>query len=136
MKLQLLKEETIKPISLDQLNNKSDNEDNETYDDIDTNNDIPEIALKNACQDMINDLIQTSWELISSINSTIATIEFDYKQKENKNEIIELLNSIVDDSTINIGILHKVFELLNSEKANLLASGEEKAEQIISSDSE
>ena len=124
--LKLIKEENIKPIALDQVNDIQTSEEENTQE-------VPENLINNACQDIVNNLIQSAWNFISEINSTIATIEYDFKDEKTKKEITELLNSIVDDSTINIGILHKVFELLNSEKANLLASGQEKAEEIISS---
>ena len=65
------------------------------------------------------------------LESSFLHIDSFDKRKDIILEIIELLNSIVDDSTVNIGILHKVFELLNSEKAELLVSGQEKAEEII-----
>lgn len=124
--LKLIKEENIKPIALDQVDDIQTSEEENIQE-------VPENLINNACQDIVNNLIQSAWNFISEINSTIATIEYDFKDEKTKKEITELLNSIVDDTTVNIGILHKVFELLNSEKANLLASGQEKAEEIIHS---
>lgn len=121
--LKLIKEENVKPVALDQVDDVQISEPEQQ--------EVPEIIINNACQDIVNNLIQSAWNFISEINSTIATIEYDFKDAKAKKEIIELLNSIVDDSTVNIGILHKVFELLNSEKAELLVSGQEKAEEII-----
>lgn len=126
--LKLIKEENVKPIALDQVDDVQISEPEQQ--------EVPEIIINNACQDIVNNLIQSAWNFISEINSTIATIEYDFKDANAKKEIIELLNSIVDDSTVNIGILHKVFELLNSEKAELLASGQEKAEEIINNSTE
>lgn len=122
--LKLIKEEQIKPIAIDEIS---------TPDAPAAESEIPEAVVVNACQDLINGLTQAAWEFISSVNSAIATIEYDFKNEETKSEIIELLNTIVDDSTINIGVLHKVFSLINGEKSDLIASGEEKAENIISS---
>lgn len=126
--LKLIKEENVKPIALDQVDDVQVSEPEQQ--------EVPEVIINNACQDIVNNLIQSAWNFISEINSTIATIEYDFKDAKAKKEITELLNSIVDDSTVNIGILHKVFELLNSEKAELLASGQEKAEEIINNSTE
>ena len=122
--LKLIKEEQIKPVAADDVT-AVETEAVET--------EIPEDIINNACQDLINELTQAAWEFISSVNSAIATIEYDFKNEDTKTEILELLNTIVDDSTINIGVLHKVFSLINGEKSDLIASGEEKAENIISS---
>lgn len=91
----------------------------------------PENVEQAAFTDMINSAIQTHWDIISAITGTIATFEFNY-QGENKEEIITILNQIIDDSTINIGMLHKVSELISTKTTDLLSAGEEKAEQIIS----
>ena len=123
--LRLIKEDTIKPISIDQVEETVPESIIE---------EVPVSVIANACQDVVNNLIQAAWNFISEVNSTIATLEYDFKDEAAKKEIIELLNTIVDDSTINIGVLHKVFELVNTDTANLLASGTEKAENIIDTD--
>lgn len=129
--LKLIREDTIKPVPVDSV-------DVETDVNMETANmeDIPDSIVANACQDVVNNLIQAAWNFISEVNAAIATIDYDFKDETIKKETVELLNTIVDDSTINIGILHKVFELLNSEKANLLASGENKAEEILNNETE
>lgn len=90
----------------------------------------PEIQ-QNAFSDLINAAIQKEWEIISQINSLIATFDYEYKE-ENKDDITAILNQLVDDSTINVGMLHKVAELVSTKTSELLDSGEEKAEEIIS----
>ena len=130
LKLKMIKEETIKPISVEEASEEVANIPEVEVDE----KEIPQHIIENACQDLINNLTQEAWNFISSVNSSIATIEDGLKNEETKKEIIELLNTIVDDATINIGILHKVFSLINSNKADLIASGEEKAEDIIASD--
>ena len=102
--LKLIKEENVKPIALDQVDDVQVSEPEQQ--------EVPEVIINNACQDIVNNLIQSAWNFISEVNSTIATIEYDFKDAKAKKEITELLNSIVDDSTVNIGILHKVFEYL------------------------
>ena len=84
-----------------------------------------------AFSDLINSVVKQEWELISLLNGTIASFNFDYKD-ENKEDIIAILNQIVDDTTINIGMLHKANELISTKSASLLNAGEEKAEEIIS----
>ena len=79
---------------------------------------------------MINQLIQNKWNMISEIKSVIATMESSYEDA-NKENIQNILNSIVDDITINIGMLHKVITLVDNNSSNLLQSGQEKAEDII-----
>lgn len=86
---------------------------------------------QNAFSDLINAAIQKEWDIISQINSLIATFDFEYKD-ENKDDITAILNQLVDDSTINVGMLHKVAELVSTKTSELLDSGEEKAEEIIS----
>ena len=68
--------------------------------------------------------------MISEIKSVIATMESSYEDA-NKENIQNILNSIVDDITINIGMLHKVITLVDNNSSNLLQSGQEKAEDII-----
>ena len=86
---------------------------------------------ENAFSDLINFAIQKEWEIISQINSLIATFDYEYKE-DNKDDVTAILNQLVDDSTINVGMLHKVAELVSNKTADLMNAGEEKAEEIIS----
>lgn len=83
-----------------------------------------------ACEEAVNYLLQQSWDFISSVNSVIATLEMNY-QEDVKKDIIELLNVIVDDITINIGMLNKITNIMNTKKTTLLNTGEDKAEKIL-----
>lgn len=87
-----------------------------------------------ACEMATNDLIQKFWDLVNNVTSLATTL--DYELEENKTEIAEILNSITDDLTINIGMLYKVVEFLNQKTPELLAAGEEKAEELISDTTE
>lgn len=91
--------------------------------------DVPETVFS----DMINSAIQKEWEIISHFNSLIATFDYDYKEA-NKDDILAVLNQLVDDSTINVGMLHKVSELVSSKSSELVSTGQEKAEEIISAE--
>lgn len=89
--------------------------------------DVPESVFT----DLINSAIQKEWDLISHINSLIATFDFEYKG-DNKDDLASIFNQLVDDTTINIGMLHKAAELVSSKQAELMDAGEQKAEEIIS----
>lgn len=93
--------------------------------------DVPESVFT----DMINDVIQKEWEFISQVNSLIATFDFDYKG-DNKEDLTTIFNQLIDDTTINVGMLHKAAELVSSKQAELIDAGEEKAEQVISEPSQ
>lgn len=83
-----------------------------------------------ACEEMVNNLIQQSWDMISNVNSVIATLDVNY-DNDNKEKITELLNLIIDDYTIDIGMLQKVVDIMNIRKGDLLYQGEDKAEKIL-----
>lgn len=101
---------------------------------LDLNNQQPteeEIELANkACEEMVNNLVRKSWEFIAEVNSTVATIEENF-EKAVKPKVIELLNVVIDDSTINIGVLQKIINIMNTETETLLDAGESKAEKIL-----
>lgn len=90
--------------------------------------------LKNACENATNNIIQKAWELINEVNSFIATIEYDYKEA-NKDEVTSILNSVIDDTTVNIGMLYKVISLFDNKTTELLDAGEQKADDLIQSES-
>ena len=83
-----------------------------------------------AMGDQVNSLVNSVWDLISNINGTISMFELD-SDKPEKASIIEILNNVVTDLTIDIGMLNKARELVDSEKAELIDKGEQKAEQIV-----
>lgn len=83
-----------------------------------------------ACEEMLNNLIRQSWDMISNINSVITTLDVNY-DNDNKEKITELLNLIIDDYTIDIGMLQKVVNIMDSRKGDLLDMGEDKAEEIL-----
>ena len=61
----------------------------------------------------------------------IATLAVNYED-ELKDDVIEILNVVVDDATINIGVLQKVANMMNKRRLQLLNTGEDKVEQILS----
>lgn len=84
-----------------------------------------------ACEDSVTDLMQQAWDFISSINSVIATLDLHYNNEEVKKDVLELLNYVADESTVNIGMLQKISDLMNIKKVDLLDAGEDKAEEFL-----
>lgn len=74
----------------------------------------------------IQNLISSQWNTISEVNNLISSINEIYKGS-NKDQITNILNQMLDDFTINVGMLNRVIELTNP----LINSGVEKAEEII-----
>lgn len=89
-------------------------------------------SFKNGFKITINDIIQQSWGLVNNINSILTTVNIDPKVVIDDN-ILEILNSIINDVTIDIGMLYKVIEMLDSKTSELIEVGEEKAEDVIDS---
>lgn len=72
----------------------------------------------------INDLIQNMWKQISEVNSIINTIELENNCPQ-KTELNQLLNIVVDNMTVNVGILHKGLTLINPKTGELLDIGQQ-----------
>lgn len=85
-----------------------------------------EEVVLNANVGLINDLISREWELINEYKSIIATLELDKQE-----ELIAILNSVVDEKTIQLGMLNKAVELLDDDSVELMKQGEDKAEEIL-----
>ena len=100
-----------------------------------TSDDIDTEVIKNGFENAINNSIQNIWNLIADLNGLIASIDFDYKE-ENKDSIKEVLESTIDDLTVDIGMMYKVISMINAETSNLIDAGKEKADEIINNNSE
>lgn len=74
----------------------------------------------------IQEIIDVQWNNISTVKNLISEITETY-EGENKEQAISILNQMLDDYTINVGMLHKVIQLTNP----LIEAGETKAEEII-----
>lgn len=91
----------------------------------------PEVITR-AIIDQVNGAVTSVWDLIAQINGLIATIE--PEEISNKESALEVLNNIVDDLTVNIGMINKVRDIIDEEKTELIDKGEEKAEQLIATE--
>ena len=90
----------------------------------------PENIVENAFADQVNNLINIAWSYIAEINSTIATLDYDYN-RDDKEQIKSILDNVVNDLTINIGMLNKASSMIDRDQENLIDQGVEKAEKII-----
>lgn len=94
--------------------------------------DVPvpnEVILSNAVTSMLNEIIQAKFAAIDNCKSIIATL--DYEKPANNEEIIAIINSIIDEDTIIIGMLNKAVELADENVKDLISQGEDKAETIL-----
>lgn len=80
-------------------------------------------VINNAYLGLSTDLINSFWKLITEINSVIATLDI-AEDCPNKEEILNILNSVVDDTTISVGVLNNIIPLVNPKTASLINNGE------------
>ena len=84
----------------------------------------------NAIASVINDSIKDEFSLIDKINGALSTIEAEHPDKEE--DITAILKTISDEKSVQIGMLTKVLEIINSKNSDMMQAGIEKAEEIIS----
>lgn len=95
--------------------------------------DIQEISegqIKSAFTALINNIVKDEFALIEQYNSVIATLEAE--DVENKDDILAIVKTILDEKNINVGMLTKALELVDNTSTELMNKGLEKAEEIIS----
>ena len=89
-------------------------------------------VVNNAHARIINDAIQSKWYSIDNLKSIITTIESEeYGDLPAKEEVIAIVNEVIDQETMSIGMLTKASELIDDKNNELMKQGEEKAEEII-----
>lgn len=99
---------------------------------IETPQEMPsEEIMTNAFSESVQTLVQNTWDYISNVASVLATVDEGFGG-ENKEEIKTILNGVMDDATITVGMLTKVIELIDNKTTSLLDAGIEKASDIIS----
>ena len=79
----------------------------------------------------LNHLTQDYWNIISFIKSLKVMLQ-EQEVAFNKEDIINILSSLSDDATIDVGMLAKASELIDNSTKLLMDMGTEKAEEIIS----
>ena len=89
-------------------------------------------VVNNAYARIINDAIQSKWYNIDNLKSIITTIDSgEYGYLQSSEEVVAILNEIIDQETVTIGMLTKASELIDDTNNDLMKQGEEKAEEII-----
>ena len=83
---------------------------------------------KGAYVSTLNDVIETGWTYIEALKSAVATIG---GENNTLPDVIAIVQDVIDDTIISIGMISKASELIDSETSDLMAQGEEKAEQIV-----
>lgn len=125
--------EKVEPVAVEKTSEEDNSIETATAFENSIDPEIENEMVKKSCEASINSLIEGIWNFISEINSTISTLTFNYKEN-NKDDIINILDSIVNDLTINIGMLYKCSNIMDEKTAELIETGKEKAEDITSSD--
>ena len=91
---------------------------------------ISEGQIKSSFTALMNDIVKDEFALIEKYNSVIATLEAE--DVENKDDILAIVKTILDEKNINVGMLTKALELVDNTSTELMNKGLEKAEEIIS----
>ena len=79
----------------------------------------------NAMSSIIANEISNTYTSIDSIKSIIATISSEMPERE---DVISIMNQLVDDNTIHIGMLQKAMDLIDGKSSELIDTGAEAAE--------
>lgn len=85
----------------------------------------------NAFVSLLNSAISNEWNQIETVKSYITTIDSINNDNINKEDITLILNQIVDEKTMHVGMYQKAIELLDITPSNLVDKGEDKAEELI-----
>lgn len=95
------------------------------------NNDVPQEVVDNAYSNLISNTISREWEDINSYKDLVAQFVSEQKYPE----VVDILNQLIDDKTISVGMLTKALELINgTEQNDLMQQGIDKANEVINND--
>lgn len=78
----------------------------------------------------INSFLNEKFNEIDGIKSLIATIGYEFPEG-GKDDIVGILNSVLDDCNIHIGVYQKALSELDPESQIAIEKGKDKAEDII-----
>lgn len=91
---------------------------------------VPEEVAVNAYTDLLQDLLRKQWDVINSADSIIATIDTQ-EADINKEDVKAILNKLVEDTTVSIGMVTKALGVVDPSQEELMDQGVEKAEEVI-----
>lgn len=87
--------------------------------------------IKTSVYSLINSMLQEKFKEIDSIKSIIATVGFDGFKFEDKADVITILNSVLDDCNIHVGMYQKALGIIDPEAQAAVDQGKDKAEDIL-----
>lgn len=82
----------------------------------------------------IEGLIRAAWDFISALDSfSVVTLaqDLDAAPIEKLDEIKSIVETVMDDVTIDIGMLSKISQLFDEHSSDLMAQGADKAEEVL-----
>lgn len=88
---------------------------------------------ENAMSSIIANEISNTYLSIDAIKSIIATMSSEMPEKE---DVIAILNQLIDDKTLSVGMLQKAMDLIDGKTNDLIDSGVEVANDIAHNDGE
>lgn len=83
----------------------------------------------NALYALLSGALGRKMDEIDEVKSLIAT--FGYYGEDRFGDVIKILNGMLDDDTIHLGMYQKSLELLNPDMQDRMEAGKDKAEEII-----
>lgn len=92
---------------------------------IKVDSDMKENMITNILSNEIND----AYNNISMLKGDITMVS---QELPERTDILDVLNAIIDERAIHIGMLQKVLETINQKQADLIETGKEEAEAIAS----
>lgn len=98
--------------------------------------DEPEVApeiQENAISSIIANEISSTYGRIDSLKSVIATIS---SEMPGKDDVVAIINQLIDEDTVQIGMLQKAMDLIDGKSGELIDAGEKGAEEIADAGSE
>lgn len=83
----------------------------------------------NALYALLSGALGRKMDEIDEVKSLIAT--FGYRGEGRFDDVIKILNGMLDDDTIHLGMYQKSLELMNPDMQDRMEAGKDKAEEII-----
>lgn len=82
--------------------------------------------MNDALQSVINTEISNTYNNINDLKSILATVSYNSKNVG----VEDIINEIIDNRTVHIGMLQTVLSMLGSDSSELIETGEDVAEKI------
>lgn len=89
-----------------------------------------EEVVVNAYSGLLQDLLRKQWDVINSADGIIATLDAEAADV-NKEDVKAILQKLVDDTTVSIGMVTKALGVVDPSQEELMDQGIAKAEEVI-----